>query len=130
MAACAVHDADQAEEGKSVIVGMSKTEVRMCAGFPTKTLSDDKGEIWSYERVITGGRSIALPTVPIPTPTSIMLPGPQFSQGSGAYCHAQVRFKKDHVVEVAYAGATDMMGASDAACGQIVQGCIGYRPPM
>ncbi|WP_108662151.1 hypothetical protein [Acuticoccus kandeliae] len=125
LGSCAARDSQQAAVGKDAIVGLTKTQVRMCAGLPTKTVTADGAEIWSYERVVAGGSSITLPTVPSVVP----IPGPSFSQANSAYCHAQVRFKENKAIEVAYAGATAVMGAPDAACAQIVQGCVRYVAP-
>ncbi|MGV6875288.1 hypothetical protein ACUSIJ_21665 [Pseudochelatococcus sp. B33] len=126
---CVHRSAEQALEGKSALLGMSKTQVRMCAGLPNKTVTDDGDEIWSYERVVSGGTAISLPTLPTNFAIPMSIPGPHFSQSNISYCHAQVRFVQGRVVEVAYAGATDILNARDAACGQVVRGCIGYRPP-
>ncbi|UOM33497.1 hypothetical protein [Acuticoccus sp. I52.16.1] len=124
VAGCVIADAYDAAEGRSDIVGLTKTELRMCAGFPTKTMTEGGTEIWSYVRSSAAGTSVTLPTLP----TLISIPGPSFSQSSTMDCRAQMRFAEGKVVEVAYAGATDVMGAEDAACGEIVRGCIGYVP--
>lgn len=123
---CVHRSAEQALRGKSALLGLSKTQVRMCAGLPNKTISDDGNEIWSYERAVAGGASISLPTLPTNFAIPLAIPGPSFSQSNVSYCHAQVRFVEGRVVEVAYAGATDILNARDAACGQVVKGCIGY----
>ncbi|MCF3933843.1 hypothetical protein L1787_10495 [Acuticoccus sp. M5D2P5] len=125
---CAARDAQQASAGKSAIVGLTKTQVRMCAGLPNRRVEgdDESDEIWSYERDIAGGASVTLPTLQT---LMVPIPGPSFNQSNTAYCHAQVRFKQNKAVEVAYAGATTVMGATDAACAQIVQGCVSYEPP-
>ncbi|MBS7543946.1 hypothetical protein [Ancylobacter oerskovii] len=118
---CAEYLMIEAQRGSDALIGMSKTEVRMCAGFPTKTVTADGSEIWSYEGGFAGGSgSVSLPEIN-------GISGPQMSRNGAAYCHAQLRFEQDHVVEVAFAGGTDILGARDAACGPIVKGCIDYR---
>ncbi|WP_226575596.1 hypothetical protein [Acuticoccus sediminis] len=125
LAGCAIADARDAAEGRVDIVGLSKAELRMCAGFPTKTVMEGDVEIWSYERSSAGGTSVTLPTLQT---LLVPIPGPSFSQNSTTDCRAQMRFAGGRVSEVAYAGANDVMGAEDAACAQVVKGCIGYEP--
>ena len=47
--------------------------------------------------------------------------------GTGGYCRVQLRFTRGRVVEVSYAGATEIMGEDDAVCVPIVRNCIDYR---
>jgi len=98
---------------------------RLCAGFPNQTLTHDDAEIWSYKRQSTpsGGLTVS-------TPLSVV---PGFSQSANigapiGTCSMQVRFVQGKVVEVAYAGDTDVAGIRHAYCAPLISNCLSYRP--
>jgi len=122
---CAATDGRQAEQGRSAVIGYTQDEMRMCAGFPNQTLTHDDAEIWSYKRQSTpsGGLTVS-------TPLSVV---PGFSQSANigapvGTCSMQVRFVHGKVVEVAYAGDTDVAGIRHAYCAPLISNCLSYRP--
>jgi len=116
LAGCAADQADMAARGRDKLIGLNETDVRMCAGHPAATAPVEHGEIWMYEH---GASQIGPGLTALPVPYGISI-----SEPSGRYCRVQLRFVDNRVVEVAYAGATDIWGARDAACAPIIRTCI------
>jgi hypothetical protein len=59
-------------------------------------------------------------------PVAVTIP-PGFNLGGSVpvgYCRVQMRFVGGKIAELHYAGATDIGNYRDAACGQIVRGCL------
>ncbi|WP_024507150.1 hypothetical protein [Bradyrhizobium sp. ARR65] len=122
LAGCAEKEAEWAQRGKESLIGLDQSSIRMCAGLPTGTTKDGRGEIWMYEHTTSPPGGVAPPTFTVP---------PGFNVGGSApsgYCRVQLRFASGKVAEVQYAGATDILDARDAACGQIVRTCLDYKP--
>ncbi len=92
----------------------------MCDGLPAGTAKDGRSEIWMYEHAASPPGGVVLPAITIPPGVNI---GGQPPTG---YCRVQLRFVAGKVVQVQYAGATDIGSAQDAACGQIVRTCLRY----
>jgi hypothetical protein len=120
LSGCAVREAQEAKRARSELVGLRKTDLQMCAGHPTNIDKIADGEIWMYEHAAVSPGGVTLtPAIPVA--------GASFGQGGGGYCRVQLRLVRDQVAEVVYAGATDLLGADDAACAPIVASCLGYR---
>ena len=116
---CAVEEAQTAKRGRSELVGLSKTDLQMCAGHPANADKFPGGEIWMYEHgVASSGGVTVTPVIPVA--------GAQIGQQGGGYCRVQLRLVKDKVTEVAYAGAIDELGGPEAVCAPIVRGCLDY----
>ena len=120
LAGCADREAEWARRGRESLVGLNQSAIRMCAGLPTGTTKDGRGEIWMYEHATSPPGGVLPPTVTIPPGLNI---GGQPPTG---YCRVQLRFVAGKVAQVQYAGATDIGNAQDAACGQIVRTCLRY----
>ncbi len=105
--ACAT-DADVAQKGRHLIVGMDAESLQTCAGIPTRTKQlDPRTELYSYEIKYerTGGADITLPLI-----------GGGFKfGGSGSYCHALVRLVDGRVAGVIYTGTTTNSSAGKAS---------------
>ena len=114
---------------RTVLLGMSETDIRMCAGFPSRTVDIQSGQIWSYERTINrGGVNVALPNIAI---GAIPALGGSVSVAPGGYCNMQVRFDSGRVVQVEYAGDNDLPRRRNALCEPIIDECVTYAhaPP-
>jgi len=118
LAGCGAREAEIAEQGRSGLVGLSQSDIRMCAGFATKTEKDKTGDIWMYEHG-TSSPDSTTPTVGFPLAATV-----QFNAPNAGYCRVQLRFAKDRVAAVEYAGETDMMGHRDAVCAQMIRTCV------
>jgi hypothetical protein len=118
LASCGVREAELAEQGRSGLVGLSQSDIRMCAGFATKAEKDKTGDIWMYEHGTSSPDSMT-PTVGFPLAATV-----QFNAPNAGYCRVQLRFVKDRVAAVEYAGETDMMGHRDAVCAQMIRTCV------
>lgn len=116
LAACAARQAQWARAGKATLVGMSDSDVRVCAGHPANIHKIKNGEVWVYEQkaATPGGIPVVVPAVP----------GFGFVGGSDGYCRVVLRMVGGKVVEMSYAGATEVWGHRDAACGPIVRTCV------
>jgi hypothetical protein len=120
MSGCAAQDAEIARRGRSELLGLSNVDLRMCAGHPNNEDKYPGGEIWMYEHgAVTPGGITVTPVIPVA--------GVSIGQPGGGYCRVQLRLVHDRVTEVAYAGATDMIGGEDAACASIIRTCLEYR---
>jgi hypothetical protein len=123
-------DGQQARESTTVttartaLLGLSDVDVRMCAGFPSRTVDIESGQIWTYERTVNrGGLNVTVPTIGL---GALPVPGGSVNVASGGYCNAQVRFAKGRVVDVAYAGDNDLPRRRNALCTTIVDECVTY----
>lgn len=123
-------DSRQAQESATVaaarasLLGLSEVDVRMCAGFPSRTVDIESGQIWTYERSVNrGGLNVVVPTLGI---GALPVPGGSVNVSSSGYCNAQVRFSKGRVVDVAYAGDNDLPRRRNALCTTIVDECVIY----
>lgn len=123
LSGCAAEQREVAERGRSALIGMRDTAIRMCAGHPNNEDKIAGGKIWMYEHTATppGGITVA-PVLP-------MLPfgGASIVAAGNGYCRVQLRMQDGRVTEVSYAGATAEFGERDAACAPIVRNCIDYR---
>ncbi|MDW6025779.1 hypothetical protein SAZ10_28850 [Mesorhizobium sp. BAC0120] len=109
---------------RTALVGMSETDVRMCAGFPSRTVDIESGQIWTYERTINrGGVSLALPRVDLGV---LPVPGGSVTVAPGGYCNMQVRFSGGRVAQVEYAGDNDLPRRRNALCEPIIDECVIY----
>jgi hypothetical protein len=118
LAGCGIREAELAQQARDGLVGLSPSDIRMCAGLAAKTEKDKSGDIWMYEHGTTVPGGFPSPTVSVP-----LVGGVQANPSSG-YCRVQFRFVKDRLAAVEYAGETDIMGNRDAACAQMVKTCL------
>jgi hypothetical protein len=114
---CAEKEAEWARRGQESLIGLDQSAIRMCAGLPTGTVKDRRGEIWMYEHAASAPGGAPVPSLTIPPGFTI---GGQQPNG---YCRVQLRGK---VTEVQYAGATDLWEKPHAACGPMVRTCLAY----
>jgi hypothetical protein len=120
LAGCAEPYAEMAGRAKSGLVGLSETDIRMCAGHPAAIDGYKGGEIMMYERDAIPPGGISPPATPLPW-------GIEVAEPPVGYCRVQLRLEGGKVTEVSYAGQTDIWGAHDAACAPIVKNCMGYQ---
>jgi hypothetical protein len=123
-------ESQQASESATVatarkaLLGLSEVDIRMCAGFPSRTVDIQSGQIWTYERTVnSGGLNVSVPTFGLGT---VPVPGGSVNVASGGYCNTQVRFTNGKVVEIAYAGDNDLPRRRNALCTSIVDECVIY----
>lgn len=112
----------QARAARSAIVGLSQTDVRMCAGFPQRTSRESDGsEIWSYETLrAAGGVTVSAPILFGAANTSFSM------QPGTASCKAQVRFVDGRAIQVVYAGRRSDALGENSVCAPLVDACVGY----
>ncbi|WP_353642370.1 hypothetical protein [Mesorhizobium sp. WSM2239] len=109
---------------RTALLGLSDVDIRMCAGFPSRTVDIESGQIWTYERAINrGGLNVALPTVGVGAFPGL---GGSLNVAPGGYCNAQVRFTNGRVVDIAYAGDNDLPQRRNALCTTVVEECVAY----
>jgi hypothetical protein len=118
LAGCADREAKWATQGRTSLIGLDQSTIRMCAGLPSGTVKDGRTEIWMYERNTSSPAGVAPVAVTLPLGLSVGGATPV------GYCRVQMRFAGGKVSEVHYAGATDIASHRDAACGQIVRSCL------
>jgi hypothetical protein len=123
LSGCAVEQHEIAESGKSMLVGMSDTDIRMCAGHPNNEDKIKGGAVWMYEHgaASPGGLTVA-PVLPV-----LPFGGATVGESDNGYCRVQLRIEKGKVTEVSYAGANSELGETDAVCAPIVRNCLDYK---
>lgn len=108
------------------LVGLSKDDVRMCAGFPGATSpTSDGGTIWAYRRDMPRGNwNVVNPSITLFG--AIPAVNTSRSGSSGGNCSTQFRFADDRLSQVEFAGdnnnATDLNGL----CVSMVDNCVIY----
>ncbi|MGV3552859.1 hypothetical protein [Rhizobium sp.] len=110
---------------RSLMIGMSEADVRMCAGFPTMgTMIGETEKIWTYQRVFTRGTvSVGASTLALgPTPGLTGTTG----MGTPGFCYTQVRFVDGHVTQVEFAGDNNTPTAVNGLCVSTIDRCVVY----
>jgi hypothetical protein len=110
---------------RSVMVGLSEADVRMCAGFPTMgTMIGETEKIWTYQRVYPRGTlSVGASTLAVgPTPGVTGTTG----MGTSGFCYTQIRFVDGHVKEIEFAGDNNTPMAVNGLCVSTIDRCVVY----
>ncbi len=110
---------------RSEMLGLTRTQIRMCAGFPNDTAdAGDDGEIWSFRTPNQRGNM----NVALPATTYGVLPaiGGSFNLSPGGFCHTQVRLVDGVVAEVEFSGDNNRTGSRNALCTSLVDSCVAY----
>lgn len=110
---------------RTLMVGLSEADVRMCAGFPTMgVMVSDTEKIWTYQRIYSRGTvSVGASTLAIgPTPGITGATG----MGTPGFCYTQIRFVGGHVTEVEFAGDNNTPTAINGLCVSTVDRCVIY----
>jgi hypothetical protein len=110
---------------RSVMVGLSEADIRMCAGFPTMgTMIGETEKIWTYQRVYPRGTlSVGASTLAVgPTPGITGTTG----MGTSGFCYTQIRFVDGHVKEIEFAGDNNTPTAVNGLCVSTVDRCVVY----
>lgn len=110
---------------RSLMVGLSEADVRMCAGFPTMGAQVTETEkIWTYQRIYARGTlSVGASTLAIgPTPGVTGTTG----MGTPGFCYTQIRFVNGHVTEVEFAGDNNTPTAINGLCVSTIDRCVVY----
>ena len=118
LASCGAREAEIAQQARGGLVGLSQSDIRMCAGLAAKTEKDKTGDVWMYEHGASMPGGFPAPTVLVP-----MGGGVTFNQPT-SYCRVQFRFVKDRVAAIEYSGETDLFGNRDAVCSQMIRTCL------
>jgi hypothetical protein len=110
---------------RTEMVGLSETELRMCAGFPDAT-SDrgSEGQVWSFRRSTQGGNtSLVLPATTLGVFPAV---GGGVSIAPSGNCNTQVRLVGGKVAEVEFSGDNNRPGGRNALCATMVDSCVAY----
>jgi hypothetical protein len=119
---CALQEAHVATQAERNVIGISTSDLDLCAGLPTKTERiNPTTETRSYELTegTNSGVTLTLPVI-----------GGGVNLGNGGYCHATFKLVNGRVTELRYAGDTTVAGAPDAICAPIVRGCVAHAVPV
>jgi hypothetical protein len=111
---CEIQRSNDAEWAQTTLIGMSKEQLHMCAGFPTKTEHINGEELDTYEVTKSGspGLSVTLPLVG------------GLSVSSTGNCHATFRLSDEKVIQISYAGDTSSTLGRDTECSVVVEHCL------
>ncbi|PWC27777.1 hypothetical protein [Teichococcus aestuarii] len=116
LAGCGMADSRDVELSRTSLIGLTRADLYVCAGFPTKRERIDVvREMLSYELKSGqgGGLNLTLPVVGDLTVT-----------GSGHYCHATFELIDARVTRVGFAGDKDIPGAPGAYCAPLIRECL------
>jgi hypothetical protein len=104
---CEIQQSNDAEQAQTTLVGMSKEQLHMCAGFPAKTEHINGEELDTYE--VT-------------------------KSGSPGNCDATFWLADEKVIQISYAGDTSSTLGRDTECGVVVEHCLhdvpGHEKPQ
>ena len=53
------------QQARTDLVGLDRNDIRMCAGFPTKSHSEGDLDIWSYEKASRPSAGVSIPVLPM-----------------------------------------------------------------
>jgi hypothetical protein len=110
---------------RTEMVGLSETELRMCAGFPNATADrGPEGQIWSFRRSTQGGNT----NLVLPATTVGVLPavGGAVSIAPNGNCNTQIRLVEGEVAEVEFSGDNNRPSGTNALCATLVDSCVAY----
>ena len=85
------------QQARTDLVGLDRNDIRMCAGFPTKSHSEGDLDIWSYEKASRPSAGVSIPVLPMTLGASMNVSG-------GGECRMQLMFRQGRVARIAYAG--------------------------
>lgn len=110
---------------RSVMIGLSEADVRMCAGFPTMgTMIGATEKIWTYQRIYPRG------TISVGASTLALGPTPGLTGSTGmgtpGFCYTQIRFIDGHVSEIEFAGDNNTATSINGLCVSTVDRCVVY----
>jgi hypothetical protein len=110
---------------RTLMMGMSEADVRMCAGFPTTGVKITETEkIWTYQRLFTRG------TLSVGASTLAMGPTPGLTGATGmgtpGVCYTQIRFVDGHVTQIEFAGDNNTATSINGLCVSTVDRCVVY----
>ena len=110
---------------RTVMVGLSEADVRMCAGFPTMgTMVGETEKIWTYQRIYSRG------TVSVGASTLALGPTPGLTGTTGlgtpGFCYTQIRFVDGRVTEIEFAGDNNTATAVNGLCVSTIDRCVVY----
>ncbi|WP_181708042.1 hypothetical protein [Chthonobacter rhizosphaerae] len=121
LAGCAAnYDFNTVEIARTALVGLREQDVRMCAGFPDRTSSEDGVTVWSYEQQTKGNG------LTVSTPVLFGAANTALNMSSAGSCRVQFRFQNGRVDRIAYAGDNDGPRGRDTLCTPIVDDCLAY----
>ncbi len=133
LAACMVPDDVKSVAGedstvasaRTEMVGLSETELRMCAGFPDATADrGQEGQIWSFRRSTQGGNTNLV--LPATTLGAFPAVGGAVNIAPSGSCNTQVRLVEGKVAEVEFSGDNNRPGGQNALCATMVDSCVAY----
>lgn len=110
--------ATRVQTAKSSLLGMTKQDVRMCAGFPQRHHEEAGMTTWGYEtRSQAGGVNLSAP---------LWIANTNLSITGGGNCQAQFQFEDGRLTRLAYSGDNDGPQGRETLCAPIVEGCLIY----
>ena len=119
LAGCSVEEANRVQESRSSLVGMSRADLYLCAGFPSKREQvDATREMLTYE--VGGGQGSGL-NLTLPVVGALNL------TGAAGYCRATFELVDAHVTRVGFSGDKDLPAAPDALCAPAIKACVDAR---
>jgi hypothetical protein len=110
---------------RTEMVGLSETELRMCAGFPDATSDGGSaGQVWSFRRSTErGNTNLVLPATAFGVLPAV---GGAVNIAPSGFCNTQVRLVEGKVAEVEFSGDNNRPGGRNALCATMVDSCVAY----
>ena len=116
LAGCAMEDSERVQQARSSLVGLSRADLFLCAGFPGKRERiDTVREMMTYE--LGGGSGSGL-NLNLPVVGALNL------TGAAGYCRATFELIDARVTRVGFSGDKNLPAAPDALCAPLIRACL------
>ncbi len=118
LSGCAMEASDQVQQSRSQLVGLSRADLFLCAGFPSKRERIDvTREMMTYE--LGGGAASGL-NLNLPVVGALSL------TGAAGYCRATFELVDAHVTRLGFSGDKNLPAAPDALCAPLIRACLDW----
>lgn len=118
LSGCAMEDSERVQQSRSTLVGLSRADLFLCAGFPSKRERIDVvREMMTYE--LGGGSGSGL-NLNLPVVGALNL------TGAAGYCRATFELIDAHVTRVGFSGDKNLPAAPDALCAPLIRACLDW----
>jgi outer membrane protein assembly factor BamE (lipoprotein component of BamABCDE complex) len=113
---CAIQRAQEAQDARVQMVGMTKGQVRACMGTPANKASESSTEVWGYNS--SNGMTVVNSSYDRYGGTAV---------GSGRFCNINVVFSGGQVSAINYTGPTGGLLSAGEQCAYAVDACVKRR---
>ncbi|MBB2972952.1 hypothetical protein [Mesorhizobium sp. RMAD-H1] len=125
-----IKEDETVHEARRALVGLTETQMRMCAGFPTAVADAGMaGKIWTYQdpNISRGSLNVSVPTIGIGSVPGV---GGGVNVTPGGSCSTQIRMVDGRVAEIGFSGDNNTPTSLNALCASMIDECVVYARQM